>query len=262
MSASKSSSGSTLREWIDTQMPCQESLAWCHTTDSWSLQKMIQTGEVQPQPCPVFLEGLSYFFYGRPAYRQALRNARPTAKAPVVVLFHSAVANRSVRMFPFDSGAFHAGRYADWFHEDMTCDEFALTPSLDSARKHVSAFFGSNRRYWNCDPLPLPKAPGVELLVEALQQFLSDPSSQKADDRRHCVEAQIACPIPFDPTAVRAVVLPATQMDTECIKTFASTSGRSIHWIGYPLNQYKSATEYQVYLEERARQAQEQSGEL
>src|SRR5687767_8625375 len=82
---------SPLSIWLEQIDPCRGELAWCHSTDAYTLQKIIQRGELHSTtPCDVFDERLSYFFYGRPAYRKACATSmRTTARAPVVILMSS-----------------------------------------------------------------------------------------------------------------------------------------------------------------------------
>jgi hypothetical protein len=68
-------------------------MAWCHTTDTYALRSMIETGLLTPKLCDVFGEHLSCLFYGRPAFRRVSDSIVDTSgRAPVVIVFDPVLA--------------------------------------------------------------------------------------------------------------------------------------------------------------------------
>jgi len=228
----------------------------------WDFRSILAAGYLSLNPCPVFGEDLLYFFYGRPAYRRAANPVTTSARAPMVFVLRPDAVKSLRRVFPFDSGAF-PHRYSLWLAHGMTLDDFALDPDPISALRHVSAFFATNRQYWNCEPASLPAAAGAEMEVETLFRVFQDTRPpEDLDDRRHAVEAQFDWQVPVDDKHILAIVLPAQSLDHKEIKDFRSSAGMGIEFVGYELNRHKSATEYQALLEGYAKDIQEKRGFL
>lgn len=243
-----------LARWIRTQSPTTPSLAYCHTKNMWQFQSIVESGFLSPQECKVFNEDISYFFYGRPAYRRAVDPVITSAKAPVVIIFNPVSITIPKRIFPFDSGAF-PDRYKTWLATGMKRENFELDADMVSPLRHVSAFFQNNLNYWECTTCIQPKATGAELEAETLCKIYNDTSPPGgADDRKHAVELQIDHPIPLDDKAILAIILPRQCLDYEFVKSFKATTGFGIDFIGYDLNHHKSAAEYQSSLEDRAKE--------
>lgn len=236
--------------WLSAVHPVDNPLNWCHTTNGRGLRSMIERGTIKPQPCPVFNEDLIYAFYGRPAYRSRHDGSIGfAAQAPVIVIFSPDLAVRGTRLYPFDTGAYAAGRYQRWLHPDTAVDDFALPATSEAARKHVSAFFQSNENYLKVHP----KTPGVdyhgEFEVEQLAHILSDLDAKEADTRRLAMELQVDTAIPLDRTIVDSLVLPAELQDSLWFKAFLNGSGAGIRIVPYDLQPNRRLEEYQMLLE-------------
>lgn len=125
---------SALSLWLEKVTPCAGALAWCHSTDAFALQEIIRRGQLHANaPCDVFGEPLSYFFYGKPAYKKhSSSSMRTMARAPVVILMSPDLLESRKRVFPFDTGAFHRGRYWPWVHASMALQDFEVTRLPDA----------------------------------------------------------------------------------------------------------------------------------
>jgi hypothetical protein len=242
---------SRLSRWMEKIAPCGEELAWCHTTDGYKLQKIIASGQLfASDPCRVFGERLSYFFYGRPAYRVTCdKSMRTSARAPVVIMMSPEVSASRQRVFPFDTGAFVDGRYGAWLHKSMQLRDFELTHLVDAPRRYVPSFYGSNGDYLRLKPRTPPVPYAGDFEVEALVAMLSDPDASGSDDRRLTMELQVARPIPFEWPLVRGLILPRDLEDAEDIASFLAGPGAGIEVRWYDLSPLKVAIEYQALLE-------------
>lgn len=237
--------------WLSKVDPKRQVLAWCHSTDAFVLRDIMQTGNFVPQTCPVFGEDLLYFFYGRPAYRSTEENAIGcAAREPVVLIMAPTLADRGVRLYPFDSGAFQAGRYDKWMHKKMSLKSFELPPNLRAPERHVTAFFDSNEAYLSALAIRPTPMPAGELEVDCLANFLTEPVNSPADDRRCAVELLIGESIAVDETSIYAIIMPFPLTDADYVKDFAARH-KNIEIMTYSSNTMKKANEFQALLEER-----------
>jgi hypothetical protein len=236
--------------WLSAVHPVDSPLVWCHTTDGYRLRSMIESGAITPQPCSVFNKKLVYAFYGRPGYRSRHDGSIGlAARAPVIVTFRSTLALRGTRLYPFDTGAYAAGRYQRWLHPNTTVDDFALPATNDAARKHVSAFFQSNDNYLKANPKTPQLEHHGEFEVEQLKHILSDIDAEESDTRRLAMELQVDTPIPLNPSIVDSVVLPAELQDSAWLTAFVNGSGAGISIVAYDLQHNRRLDEYQMLLE-------------
>jgi hypothetical protein len=192
-----------------------------HSTSSYNFRAISQaaSADLTPTHCPVFNEDLLYFFYGRPAYRVSDHNSDTIAYAPVCFIIKPDVVMLVERVFPFDTGAFHHGRFAQYVHESMTKDSFQLGSDLTAARKAITAFFGSCRRYYlgQLSPTLAPSFSQMELATYV--QIVKRPLADIVDDRRYSIEVQTRSSIALIGNTL-AVVLPYEAMEDSAINTF------------------------------------------
>jgi hypothetical protein len=264
MPNSSGAHSSPVQQWSQKIKPPYPSLlAWCHTTDAYTLRSLIQCQQLEPQYCPVFERNVSYFFYGRPAFRRApYETLRQSAKAPVVAIFHPNLIKQGVRLFPFDTGAFAAKRYERWMHSKMLLGDFALRCRDISARQHVSAFFGSNKNYIEMtSTLPRISTCG-EFEVEAIMRLLMDPDAESADDRRLAIELQIEHPLAFDTSCVVALIVPDELAQSTWFRKFADGPGAGIEICSYQMSLQRQSNQYQALLEHLAVEVQTRMGVL
>lgn len=222
---------------------------------------MVTCGVLSPRRCEVFEQDLLYLFYGRPAFRRSEgKQVRQTAKAPVVLLLSPDTANRGVRMFPFDSGAF-SGRYDDWVHRGMKLQDFEMQCSLEAAQRHVQAFYSNNMHYVRM----APRTPSFSYIgdfeVEALVHMLADPSVNAADDRRLAIELQLDESVSLSSPSVIGVILPDELTHATWVRPFLQ-SNPEVEVLTYELSSLHTAGHYLALLEERAVNLQARRGWL
>ena len=141
-----------LWNWIKDVEPYNKVLAWCHTTHAYRFRSMVECGECRLQLCPVFAEDLLYFFYGRPAYRVTEEPMSKSSALPVVLLFDPQIVDSGKRLFPFDTGAFHANRLDNWMDPEMKLPHFEMECGSDAVLRFVAALYESNDKNQQASP--------------------------------------------------------------------------------------------------------------
>jgi hypothetical protein len=252
---------SPLWSWLTGVTPVAENLLWCHTTDGFRLKNLINTGTLSVNRCRVLDEDLLYFFYGRPAFRRDEdQQLRLTSKSPIVIVLKTELVANALRMFPFDSGAFQAGRYQNWIHPGMTLADFQLAQSPEAPQRCISAFFGSANKYLRLEGQKPSLPYAGEFEVESLVAILNDPDATTADDRRLAVELQLGLSVPFDDTTIAALVIPDELKVAKWMQEFLAGRGTRIEVIDYERATLRKAGDYQVLLEDKVKALQRQLG--
>jgi hypothetical protein len=221
---------------------------------------MAESGECRLHSCPVFKEDLLYFFYGRPAYRVSDEPMSKSSSQPVVLLFDPMLVKFGKRLFPFDSGAFHTNRLDSWMDPEMKLPHFELKCGGDGAMRFVAAFFESNDNYLRTRVRSSIKKYGGEFEVSALVRLLHGVGQGKADDRRMAVELQLDTTVQLCPGQLKAVIYPDELEESDWFSSFLTSLQKDVALDSYKPHYAKLASEYQVFLEERARALQEAMG--
>jgi hypothetical protein len=193
-----------------------------HTTDGWSFRDIASHKRLEVMEGPAFKESLLYLFYGRPAYRAATtQNATAlTAFCMVSFLMRSELMPRPKRIFPFDSGAMKAKRFAPFMHPAMLAEHFELNSELEEARKLVGLFYGDNDRYYMGNVLVDIKFPRLELEAQCYYSLILNVSLLSADDRKGTIEIQYDCDLELTSNNVMAVIAPEVFWDDKEISDF------------------------------------------
>ncbi|WP_152602914.1 hypothetical protein [Caballeronia sordidicola] len=166
--------------------------------------------------------------------------------APVVLIFRERVLDHAHRLFPFDTGAFSGGRYTRWMHAKMPLESFEYPVDEESQGRHVTAFYGENRNYWEGEGLALENIAG-QYEVEAVRSMIRDINTDEADDRRLAVELLVKEALPMTAEYLEAMYIPASIADADFVRRFKNDVNISVYT--YRANKMKPAIEYQGLLE-------------
>jgi hypothetical protein len=180
-----------------------------HMTDVYGFRQMLDDGGIiKPQHCPIFEKRLSYFFYGRPAYRvnPDIDSNALLHYAPVCLLLEAPAVAPIAGLYPFDTGAFAAGRLAASFHRGMIKEDFALGSNLDAARLLIEMYFGTDDAYYTGDPRMDLTLSSFALEGRAYHELLKSGGAAPFDDRASTVELQVEAEIPFGSSLIAAVI--------------------------------------------------------
>jgi hypothetical protein len=232
--------------FISKYTPALPLLPLAHNCTGQSFKSILSTNKLEAQPCTVYTgEDLVYFFYGRPAYR-----VEPNRKAnshydcfPVAIVVQPDVIATAKRVAPFDTGAFHKSMFSDFIQTTMKCDDFLVTPTIDSAAKIISAFYGNNKAYLLDKKLSVPasSSPGE---AHCYYSMGANTDETEYDERRNSIEIQTDNAVNLVPGAVKLVVLPGSWLDDKVIaeklvkgwkaqvQTYFTLHSRPIEYIG------------------------------
>jgi hypothetical protein len=178
------------KESLPPNLPCALPLA--HLTASRWLDAILSNGRLEPRPCKVFAKQLLYFSYGGVFYRTASLQTEAATELPVAFVFSPTVIDVISRLFPFDSGAMHTGRFGhDWSHKLAPFESrFRVDTALglQHAQMLLYHLFETNPSYLSGTPsiASTHKHSPLPLLYEFLN---ADLSSLKVDHRQRTIEA-------------------------------------------------------------------------
>ena len=194
-----SDASTRLQKLLEEAASREIELPLIHITDAYSFTSILAPKRLDPQPCEVFNEPLTYFFYGRPAYRTKHKGSNYiNANLPVAMVFHPGKIEQQIkRVFPFDTGAFKIGLYGDFFHSGSKIEHFELDPTIGAAQKIIAYFYTENREYFyggsrkNVQIPPLNfEAEGIFELARTSAGAQKD-GSFKPDLRSSSIEIQV-----------------------------------------------------------------------
>lgn len=246
---------------LETVEGAEKPLCWVRTMAPRVFRSAAEDGYISPEPCPLLGRGLTYCFYGRPAYRfdyDCLMRAGLCA--PIVVVFEPTVEHLGVLMHPFDTGAFISGRYRSWIPSQFELRDFELPLGCGAPGKYVRAFYGTNEAYWVGNALQSPLNRPGELEVAAVSDMITDPAGDPADDRRLAIEMALGSQIPMDREYIRALVVPDQLKTADYVLRCQYL--KNIPVFTYRVYQRKTVIEHQVHIEEAVRKVQEVNGAI
>ncbi|MBB4002367.1 hypothetical protein [Aurantimonas endophytica] len=158
---------------IDSQVNLFTPMPLIHITDAYSFIDILGPSRISPSPCTVFGEDLTYMFYGRPAYQTHHKGTNfLSANFPVAFIFDPDKLNATcMSVYPFDTGAFHAGLYSNFFHSKSAIDHFRLPGSTSSAQKIVAYFYRSNEEYFFGGSRKNVEVPNLNFEIEGVHEL-------------------------------------------------------------------------------------------
>lgn len=234
----------------------EKGLFWCHTTKTGALMQILHEGKFRPNFCPHFKRELIFFFYGRPAYRVARADMTDELDWPVVLVFNHRLMEFGNRLFPFDTGAFFHGRYEGWIDSrTMPIEEFELLCMEEGPRRHVTAFFGTNREYLRTKPLGKLHGTGNEVFgahFGSIVGLLHSKTRDGVDDRRLAVELQLQLPVEIDAEYLSAVIYPDQIADSPWMKLFVERMKDRVRFEGYIPMINQLTNDHQALLENKS----------
>ena len=189
-----------------------QSLPLTHLTDAYEFREIVADREIKPQYCTVFDSDLSYYFYGRPAYRKNgdVQANNITAYAPIVLVLKPELISEGSVVFPFDSGGFKADKYADFTHHKMRVEDFGLSSSFESVGQLVAFYYGTNEKYYDQIPRGNISIPAGEFEAQAFKDVICSPGKNaRGDDRSSTIEIILDKAIKID-NNILALVVPAS----------------------------------------------------
>ena len=239
---------STLLKFLQrNQITKSNPLPLIHTTESYYLKKIIQSGKIDARPCNVFVgEKLSYFFVGRAAYKRDLHQEAEYWELRACLVLKFSIDGIK-RIFPFDSGAFNTDRYPPFINM-MEMNEFEIGGDREATHKIIGTFFTSSRNYYRLNARPKDQFEAmfdIDVLDEEIKALhrLIQIKDAKFDDRRFAVEIQFDYDVLLSDKSPLCFILPETYLSNSSYVAALQATGADI--ISYPV--YPLRKEYYYY---------------
>lgn len=246
------------REWLDRQQATQQALLpLMHTAKALIARDIVRDGEIKPGDCKVIGRSVSYFFYGRPAYRpRGDAVVTQNSMCPVCFVFSEDLLKSATNIFPFDTGAFAARLYKHAMIDEVDIPDFDLAGDLKRIDRLVTRIFESNENYVSGDRTIIRStardAEPDEYLAQAYIDLVTSRGQNEPDDRVATIEVIIDGSVALD-SMLLALVVPdniwSDSYSAEWLKPLAER-GVSIlpyrHTMGREPSHYRDAIEVQV----------------
>jgi hypothetical protein len=204
-------------DYIQKQAPAPVELPMVHTTEYSRLPSIQSSDTLQARTCKVFGQPLLYFFYGRPAYRDASQiiPTRDIGFYPICFVFRpGTIAKVAQRLYPFDSGASQSGLYEPAIQRTSALTDYPVVAVIESARKIVRCFFDTDEQYLSNKPKPGLLFSAAEGDAQAYYQLINGGGDPTCDDRCSAVEIQVAGRVTVSQD-IMAVVLPTSFLEDD-----------------------------------------------
>ena len=214
------------RRLVNSAVPAVPPLPLTHVTDAYYFEDARLVDELRPSDCKVFGEPLLYLFYGRPSYR-VNPDEEPSGLGhylPVCILLRAGGMAAPKRVFPFDSGAFAAGRYKAAMHRAMKLDDFSLETDPNTPGRVITLFFGSVEDYFIANPTTHPSLPATQFEAQSYAALIQSKLPSAIDDRGSAIELQMDVPVRLS-TFAEAVVAPGPILDVLDVMAFLNAHG-------------------------------------
>jgi hypothetical protein len=194
-----------------------------HICDCHALRSIVFSKSIKPTQCPVFNEELLYFFYGRPSYRIKDNGfaCNLTSMFPVCFIVDPLHASGLKRIYPFDTGAYHAGLYGSHIHKDSQREDYAFDSSYEFIQKYVRMFYSNNSNYYDgSSTIPPDSIPKMGFEFQTLHQLINHKSIGTIDDRSFTIEIQCSSETNILSGAIKAIVLPDEILQDDALSSF------------------------------------------
>lgn len=193
-----------------------------HSCEGFSLEGIIEEGELKTTECSVFKEQYLYLFYGKPSYSvaQKIEGTRTDLLyCPCCLIFKNSNINIH-KVFPFDSGGYMNNIYKDFFHPKMNIEKFELENSLEGIKKFINVFFEDNNEYINGIA---KRIRSTNAYVDSLINLLLAKGNNQMDERSRTIEIITDKNININ-NELLGIVLPINLLRTEIIREFITNN--------------------------------------
>jgi hypothetical protein len=128
------------------------------------------------------------------------------------------------RVFPFDTGAFEAQLYKEFFDKNSQLEDFELDPSLEEVRKFVGTFYQDHKEYFTGMTRKNVSLGTRQFEAQGIYELCRLPGEQrtkyplgKRDERSSAIEIQISDPISLAGSVI-AIIIPEPYLDDPNVK--------------------------------------------
>tara|TARA_R110002074_G_scaffold136818_2_gene281623 strand:+ start:493 stop:1245 length:753 start_codon:yes stop_codon:yes gene_type:complete len=190
-----------------------------HTTKGIYAEDIIRSREISPTDCPVFNEPLTYFFYGRPAYRISEPGAtKLEATCPYCFIFNESLISKAKKIHAFDTGAFANRLFKHVVTDEMNIEDFSLEDDVKRPNRIIAHLFKSKKNYFDGNTsivAPADEAAEAwEFHARAYVQLIKSTGRNEPDDRISAIEVTVGEKVDLVGN-LKAVVVPHTLWGSE-----------------------------------------------
>lgn len=233
--------------------PCTlKKLPLMHSCDCSACRRIIDDDSLKICNCKVFNEDLLYFFYGKPSYpvSEKIENNRTDFEYCPICFIAPLEKVSLYKVHPFDTGAFCANMYKDFFHHSMGIEEFELDNTVDSILKYISIFFGNNENYIMGQSTVLPSSVAADdPVIKGLVSLLTSTGAFQFDERANTIEIMSRNSIPIS-TSIECVILPENLLRVSSINRFLQDN--NIYHMEYTVRLRTAPSRYNEVVFEKA----------
>lgn len=198
-----------------------------HTCDGFDARSHVERREIETTDiCEVFGKRITYFFYGRPAFKYAVEDEATSDLAlyPVCFVMNLETMEPLERIFPFDTGAMFHKRLKRYFHRKNTILDFELEPDTYRIKDVIFHFFGDTKNYIH------PTRADREFAAEDFESvsysnMIESHVRAEADERRVTIELHAPPRIALAKPSLQAVILPTQLRDSRLYSDFINSNG-------------------------------------
>ena len=200
------------REWVDgLEDPAWSLMPLTHVTKGINLEDILRANALTPSDCEVLNDDLSFFFYGRPAYRVSGDGSiKAEAACPTCLIFNSDLITKAEKVHAFDTGAFGKRMYNHILMEEMQVGDFSLEKDFSRPNKIISGVFKTKRTYFDADTTSALKseegAESWEFHTKAYLDLIHSPGRNEPDDRICTIEVTIKGEVSLSGNLMAAIV--------------------------------------------------------
>lgn len=226
----------------DIEVESIELLPLFHSCEGYSGTKIIEEGILKVQECKVFSKELSYYFYGKPAYPVGEKFPEKRTDefyCPVCFIVKPETVP-IYEIYPFDTGAFEANIYSDFFPRGIKLEDYRLKSELEIICSYIKVMFGNNDNYLSgkCiqSDYDLPE-------IRCLINMLNPKGAFDIDERSNTVEV-ISDGNVYLKDVIECIILPDEMLRNRHVKEFLAK-----HSIKYKTYRFKPLSKAERYYE-------------
>lgn len=211
----------TFQEFLSDDISDLKTLPLVHTTIGIDFLEIIKSKEINLFPCDVLKENLIFTYYGKAEYRPKESHNVNNATYPLVIfIFNTDVLLDIYGVYPFDTGAYVKIPEIKerFFHKKINVNDFKLANEIESAKKIIKTFFGSNENYINLETIYKKAFNRLDFQVDGYIKLLNDDTCNTYDNRVKTIEVSHHKKIKLDRNVLKQIILPTSFYEDEDAK--------------------------------------------
>ena len=245
-----------------TRKSLPPALPLVHATAAFFAGEILRAGRLETRKCRVFGPKMIYFFVMRTDYRSRAGDEKShrVNAFPAVFVMKPAITEVPLHVYPFDTGAGHAGIFSDRADPLIPLNDYELDQSLEAAVGHIEWAFGTTADYFD-GRLRAEVRDGVPIHETVTRSFLDvaqmgRKGSNAHDRRASAVEIAVDHDVDLKGNVLLAI-LPDKWLEDEGMRNVVVLERLAAHDIDVTTYEWRPNTppdEYQETIAEIARE--------